>query len=81
MVTVAVCICDINEEAAKEFIETLPSSHRENVIFQQCDVTSFDHFKAGFDRVISTYGRIDLVVNNAGLVNEIDWRKVIDVNI
>ncbi|GBL72071.1 hypothetical protein AVEN_160728-1, partial [Araneus ventricosus] len=36
---------------------------------------------AAFDVVISSFGRIDLVVNNAGLHDEINWRKVIDVNI
>ncbi|XP_055946009.1 15-hydroxyprostaglandin dehydrogenase [NAD(+)]-like [Argiope bruennichi] len=74
-------ICDVDGKAAKEFIETLPSTLREYVTFQQCDVTSFEDFKDAFDKVISSCGRVDLVVNNAGLHDEINWRKVIDVNI
>ncbi|CAL1284467.1 unnamed protein product [Larinioides sclopetarius] len=47
-----VCICDIDEEATKAFIETLPASQRENVIFQLCDVTSFDNFKGLLPRSV-----------------------------
>ncbi|GFU04523.1 hypothetical protein NPIL_635151 [Nephila pilipes] len=75
-----VCICDINQEAATEYIEMLPDTEKDNVIFEKCDVTQFSEFRDTFKQVISTFGRIDLVVNNAGLVDEHDWKKMIDIN-
>ncbi|GFW12984.1 hypothetical protein TNCV_3329161 [Trichonephila clavipes] len=40
-----VCVCDILEEQAKRFVESLPTEQRNNIIFQKCDVTSFAEFK------------------------------------
>ncbi len=54
-----------------------------------CDITDADAFKSAFDRVIETFGRVDVIVNNAatnsiaGLVmaKEEDWRRVYDLNV
>ena len=55
-----------------------------------CDVSNPDSVKSLFDQVKATFGRIDLLFNNAGVVAPgvaledlkiEDWRKVIDVNI
>ncbi|CAL1285776.1 unnamed protein product [Larinioides sclopetarius] len=41
-----VCICDILEEKALEYIENLPETKKRNTIFQKCDVSSFDDLKS-----------------------------------
>jgi len=55
-----------------------------------CDVSNPDSVKSLFDQVKTTFGRIDLLFNNAGVVAPgialedlkiEDWRKVVDVNI
>ncbi|GFQ92972.1 15-hydroxyprostaglandin dehydrogenase [Trichonephila clavata] len=76
-----VCICDLLEDPAKEFIDNLPPEHKNKVIFQILDVSSFPDFKNAFDTVISTFGRIDMVINNAGMFSEQNFQKVIQVNI
>ncbi|GFY77141.1 15-hydroxyprostaglandin dehydrogenase [Trichonephila inaurata madagascariensis] len=76
-----VCVCDILEEQAKRFFESLPTEQRNNIIFQKCDVTSFAEFKNAFDKVISTFGRIDVLVNNAGIISEKNFQKMIEVNV
>ncbi|GFS84313.1 15-hydroxyprostaglandin dehydrogenase [Nephila pilipes] len=76
-----VCISDLLEDPAKEFIDNLPPEHKSKVIFQQCDVSSFTDLKNVFDKVISTFGRIDMVVNNAGMFGEQYFEKVIEVNV
>ncbi|GFS84311.1 15-hydroxyprostaglandin dehydrogenase [Nephila pilipes] len=75
-----VCVCDILEEQVREFIESLPAAQRNNIVFQKCDVSSFEEFKNAFDKVISTFGRIDMLVNNAGIINEKNFQKMIEVN-
>jgi NAD(P)-dependent dehydrogenase (short-subunit alcohol dehydrogenase family) len=53
------------------------------------DVSNEGHVKAFVDQVITAYGRIDALINNAGIVvvkplEEIDWtdfRRVVDVNL
>ena len=55
-----------------------------------CDVANMDNVDETFDRVAATYGRIDLLFNNAGLglspktVDEYsldDWNNLINVNL
>jgi NADP-dependent 3-hydroxy acid dehydrogenase YdfG len=53
------------------------------------DVTRYDQVKALVDAAVQTYGRIDVMVNNAGLMPNSplerlkidDWNQMIDVNI
>jgi NADP-dependent 3-hydroxy acid dehydrogenase YdfG len=53
------------------------------------DVTSFDQVKQLVDHAVATHGRIDVLINNAGLmphsplerVKVEDWNRIIDVNI
>ena len=34
-----------------------------------------------FQRTIETFGTLDIVVNNAGILDEIDWEKEVDINL
>jgi NADP-dependent 3-hydroxy acid dehydrogenase YdfG len=55
----------------------------------QTDVTRFDDLKRLAERTIETWGRIDVIINNAGLMPHSplerlkvdDWNRTIDVNI
>ncbi len=60
-----------------------------DVLPVEADIRSSSQVEAMFDRVISTFGRLDLVVNNAGVqtwkplleVTEEEWDLVIDTNL
>src|SRR3974377_101913 len=53
------------------------------------DVTNFDHVKHLVEGAVQTFGRIDVMINNAGLMPHSplerlkidDWNRTIDVNI
>jgi NADP-dependent 3-hydroxy acid dehydrogenase YdfG len=53
------------------------------------DVTQFDQVQRLLDAAVQTYGRIDVIINNAGLMPQSpldrrkidDWNRTIDVNI
>jgi NAD(P)-dependent dehydrogenase (short-subunit alcohol dehydrogenase family) len=34
-----------------------------------------------FQRTIETFGTVDIVVNNAGIVDESEWEKEVDINL
>jgi NAD(P)-dependent dehydrogenase (short-subunit alcohol dehydrogenase family) len=34
-----------------------------------------------FQRTIENFGTLDIVVNNAAILNEIDWEKEVDINL
>ncbi len=54
------------------------------------DVSDFDQVKKGIEQVISDFGRIDVLINNAGIITDFkpvedvpldEWEEVIDVNL
>merc|ERR1712004_842630 len=79
-----VCIADTDARAGhatiKEFAAQLKGK-TENVMFLKCDVTKESELAAIFEQTKSRYGSIDIVCNNAGIVNENDWKTCIDVNL
>lgn len=54
-----------------------------------CDVANEEQVKAGVEKVISEFGKVDILINNAGIatpgsVDELsmeDWEKTMDVNV
>lgn len=59
-----VAIFDLNQEKLDEAVRELATVG--SAIGVQCDVTQADALNAGFDRVIDTYGGLDICVVNAG---------------
>lgn len=35
---------------------------------------------AAFNKAKSTFGKVDVLINNAGILNENQWKKMIEVN-
>lgn len=45
-----------------------------------CDKKHNFHFVACFDKAVESLGALDIVINNAGIMNDADWEPMIDVN-
>jgi NAD(P)-dependent dehydrogenase (short-subunit alcohol dehydrogenase family) len=81
----SVVIVDLNEETGR----TVHNAIGESALFSQTDVSSRDQVKMMIDKVMHRFGRIDVLVNNAGVhmggrfweEPEENWRKMFDVNI
>ena len=61
-----VIVSDLNSEKAKNVAASLSKTGL-NVTGLRCDVTMEEEIKSALDYVIDHYGRIDIVINNAGL--------------
>ncbi|XP_067667697.1 15-hydroxyprostaglandin dehydrogenase [NAD(+)]-like [Haliotis asinina] len=78
-----VCIFDIHADRGAEIESSLQSQFGGgNVSFWLCDVTDEKGFKEAFDSVVTRHGQVDIMVNNAAIVNErIDIDKMLLVNL
>ncbi|XP_023937598.1 15-hydroxyprostaglandin dehydrogenase [NAD(+)] [Bicyclus anynana] len=77
-----VAILDIDEKRGKEFAEKLNETYKSKVIFIKCDVSKEEDIKNSFQQVLSAFKRIDVIINNAGVMDDsIDvWRLACDIN-
>lgn len=80
-----VVIADIADEEANKKVESL----KERAMFVHLDVSDEAQVKSAFEQVISKFGRVDVLINNAGIfpnkpVLEMElslWEKIQAVNL
>ena len=81
----AVHICDINSDYINDFLESNPMATA-----SQIDVSNFDEVKTLFEDIKKIYGKLDVLINNAGIpgVSSLledapidDWNQTIEVNL
>lgn len=83
-----VVICDVNEEDGKHALEELHAIDPDCLFFK-VDVTKREEINKMVNSVMETFGRIDVLVNNAGIVKDAllikmtgdQWDRVIDINL
>ncbi len=81
-------IWDVNEEAGNALVDSFSSQGWKSA-FRKVDVTSYEEVEAGIDAIIADSGRLDVLINNAGItmdktllkMDPATWQKVIDVNL
>jgi 3-oxoacyl-[acyl-carrier protein] reductase len=83
-----VAVCDINLEAVNHVVDLVKNAGGEAIGFK-VDVTKKESIAAMVEGVMAKWGRIDTLVNNAGIVQDAQFKKmsedqfdrVIDVNL
>ncbi|KAL8550456.1 hypothetical protein ACS0TY_009039 [Phlomoides rotata] len=82
-----VVIADINDELGHSVVEAIGSS---NATYFHCDVSKEEDVKNAVDFAVSTYGKLDIMFNNAGIVDSLkpilkyelsDFQRVLNINI
>ncbi|XP_041808441.1 15-hydroxyprostaglandin dehydrogenase [NAD(+)]-like [Chelmon rostratus] len=77
-----VALLDVNETAAKNLMEALEKQYgQERTLFLKCNVESEEQIKAAFQKTTETFGGIDIVCNNAGILNESVLEKTVSINL
>ncbi|CAH1116306.1 unnamed protein product [Phaedon cochleariae] len=78
----AVTLADINSESGKRALEELEREFGTNrAIFVQTDVSDVKQFEDSFQKTIEHFQHVDILINNAGIVDELDWKRVFAVNV
>ncbi|MEO0043983.1 MAG: hypothetical protein RL329_3431 [Bacteroidota bacterium] len=82
-----VIIWDMLEEGEKTASDLRAAGYQAD--FQQVSVTNVDALEAATQKIIATYGKIDILINNAGITRDKsllkmthnEWQQVIDINL
>ncbi|MEU6185789.1 SDR family NAD(P)-dependent oxidoreductase [Nocardia sp. NPDC047038] len=84
-----VAIGDVNDVAAHDLADRLEKEFGRACLAHPVDVTSSEDVNAWVEAVAGTHGRIDVLVNNAGIIrdnriediDDKDWHSVVDVSL
>lgn len=84
----AVVILDIDREGGQATQRTI-TEHAGRALFKKCDVRSATDCRDSIERAIASFGRIDILCNNAGVIvrksvvdlAEEEWDLVLDVTL
>ncbi|XP_029304310.1 15-hydroxyprostaglandin dehydrogenase [NAD(+)]-like [Cottoperca gobio] len=77
-----VALLDVNKTAGDSLKEALDKQYgQEKTMFLCCNVESEEQIKAAFQKTAETFGKIDILCNNAGMLNESTWEKTISINL
>ncbi len=84
----AVALWDVDDTCGRAFADTLAANGK-RVVYAHCDVSQAAQVDAAVAATLGAFGRIDGLVNNAGIfkasdfldIGEADWDAVIDVNL
>ncbi|PAA75846.1 hypothetical protein BOX15_Mlig010070g7, partial [Macrostomum lignano] len=77
-----VIVADLNEATGGQAVQELNETHGSGRChFVRCSVTDRAELRRVFQKAIELDGRVDIVVNNAGVMNEADPGLTIDVNV
>ena len=83
-----VAVADVNEKGGVETVENIKKSGGE-AFFAKLDVSRREQIKQVVKDTIAKYGKIDVLINNAGIIQdalvvkmtEEQWDKVININL
>ncbi len=84
-----VVIGDIRSAATDAVMDELKKDNP-NALFVECDVSVFNQVQEAVQRVVNTFGKLDVALNNAGIGGEANhvgdmteqaWLKVIGINL
>ncbi|HLS97906.1 MAG: SDR family oxidoreductase [Porticoccaceae bacterium] len=82
---IRVVVTDINEAGARAVADDIGA----NAVAQVCDVGQLADFERARDTALATFGRVDIVMNNAGILTSglpedlpfDEWMRVLDSNL
>lgn len=80
----SVSLLDINEEVGMKAVGELENEHKAfgRILFVKCNVTDKNEFEDAFQKTVEKFGKINIVVNNAGIMTKYveQWEQAIDIN-
>ncbi|KAG7188293.1 hypothetical protein KM043_007956 [Ampulex compressa] len=77
----SVAILDLSDSNGESMVAELENEFgKGRGIFFAADVAKDDEFTASFKKAVDALGSLDIVINNAGIMDDADWDVMIDIN-
>jgi NAD(P)-dependent dehydrogenase (short-subunit alcohol dehydrogenase family) len=85
----AVAVLEIDAESGTEVVARLEEQRPDSALFRCCDVTVEDDVAGAFAEIVARFGRLDVLVNNAGrntyyratTMTEAEWEDAMGVDL
>nr|AAR84629.1 putative alcohol dehydrogenase [Gryllotalpa orientalis] len=78
----AVAVADLDERKGDNSVKQLNDEFGAGkAIFIKCDVTNKDDLEATFRKAAATFKGLDIVINNAGILDDSRWETEIAINV
>jgi 15-hydroxyprostaglandin dehydrogenase (NAD) len=72
----------LDSDAGENAVEELGRTYgTDRVLFCHCDVTDYVQFEEAFQTTKSNFSALDIVINNAEIMNDKFWELEVDVNL
>lgn len=65
----------------ENLLEEMSRNYPGKVLFIPADVTKSNELDVAFKKTINTFKNLDIVINSAGIIDEINWKHCINVNL
>lgn len=84
-----ICLCDVNETGVKTAAQEIAAQFNVETLGQKTDVTNSADCEALIKAILDKFGKIDVLVNNAGItkdnllirMSDEEWDRVLAVNL
>jgi 3-oxoacyl-[acyl-carrier protein] reductase len=84
-----VVVADVLEEEGRKTCEEMEKTFGQRCVFVKTNVTNSNHVKEVFRKTMQEFGKVDILVNSAGIVSrtplvditEQEWDRMIDINL
>lgn len=75
-------ILDICTSEGEELQQHFESKYgKGKALFTHCDVTQKDNLADAVKKAVARHGKLDIMCNNAGIIDEKNWEKMVAINL
>lgn len=78
----SVAVVDLAASKGQDVVAGLETEFgKGRAVFLACDLTKANELEATFGKVVDAFGGLDVLINNAGILDEHHWERTIDLNV
>lgn len=74
-------IVDFSEVNWNNAKSSLSQKYGNKIYFVKADVSNKEELKNAFEKIVEKFKNLDIVVNNAGILDEDNWQKMVAINL